>query len=588
MKRQPIIVSLKAIKQLMNETLGMDSQMNDLPIKTNSGVDPIAAETSPMDPNFSPQNQVELASAVRAKLQEVPDESAHVIYQAVLDAIESVLNRDSSVSMTQVESFLKNSLKNLLKEADEPATVEDDLEDARERFRGKVWPSLRDAVQQKGYAEAYAKAYIKTYKDIIDMLTEKGKKPFTAQQGKVAREYDVNEMFKNDIGDVVTDLFAKLDDAFKNLNAYKETIDSLKKSGYADLDIKKMFLNNPSVKMLEAKVDENLAKMVEVFVNRDTQGTVGESPDEISKKKANFNAEIKVPFNEIIKSINDVRFILESDLKKLKDPFVTNYNDQISELDEEIAEMQKKVADLTSKIDATEVKETGEGEKEFAELMDKKLDLTGEIQDKEAEKKELNDLIKNFNEITNQETTLLQKLFDSFKPAFIKNFNAIVSPTGEQKKKLQSGVSNLKEFIFSRIAPKSVMMGESEQINQLLKDLGGPASFDVYKLWNKNFKNVTGVTVKQALDNELGPDVHETMTKGKNISSSIKNVRLQQAIMRMSGGKKLSPSAAHNIGLGVLAASSIEDEGFVDKAVVDDPEMQKKPYFFKDVGLEMD
>ena len=115
MKKPPVKVTVGAIRQLVRETLGMDSHgAGYSPLKPIDIVDPIAAETSPMEPNYDPQTNEELFSAVRAAVQKVPEESVESVYRSILDVIEKKL-ADGQVDVKVVESFIaKKMMKSLL------------------------------------------------------------------------------------------------------------------------------------------------------------------------------------------------------------------------------------------------------------------------------------------------------------------------------------------------------------------------------------------------------------------------------------------------------------------------------------------
>lgn len=121
MNKSSVKVTVGAIRQLVREALGVDAHGAGFsPLKPNDIVDPIAAETSPMQPMHDPQTSNELFLAIRAAMHKVPEESIDSVYRSILDLIEKKLS-DGEMEMKVVESFItKGALKTLLlREQDE-------------------------------------------------------------------------------------------------------------------------------------------------------------------------------------------------------------------------------------------------------------------------------------------------------------------------------------------------------------------------------------------------------------------------------------------------------------------------------------
>lgn len=95
------------------------------PAEVNSGVDPSAAETDPVNPSFTPQNKVEFGVAVRQLVRNLPDEELPDLYDAVKSAVRDSEEKEDKATMTkqaaqggteQVEEAFRKMIRNALVE----------------------------------------------------------------------------------------------------------------------------------------------------------------------------------------------------------------------------------------------------------------------------------------------------------------------------------------------------------------------------------------------------------------------------------------------------------------------------------------
>lgn len=98
-----ITITERALRELVIEALN-DSTQGAIyapdadGVKVNNVVDPSAAETDPMNPDFKPQNSTELGVAIRQMTLGMPDTDASKVYDKVKGAIKSTDPKDDDVN----------------------------------------------------------------------------------------------------------------------------------------------------------------------------------------------------------------------------------------------------------------------------------------------------------------------------------------------------------------------------------------------------------------------------------------------------------------------------------------------------------
>lgn len=140
-----IIVNRQAIRELVREALdgGSERLRYSFPVEqspgvvtTNAVVDPSAYESDPINPNFTPQDKVELDVAVRNLVKNLPDDRIPGIYLTLKSAIdkqedESKSSSDKDSKMTKqdvVEQAIRKAIRQYIveKTVNEVPKAEDD------------------------------------------------------------------------------------------------------------------------------------------------------------------------------------------------------------------------------------------------------------------------------------------------------------------------------------------------------------------------------------------------------------------------------------------------------------------------------
>jgi len=106
-----IVITESSLRDLLKEMMDSSSPVNVSPV-----VDPQAAETDPTNQNFSPDNKVELMSALRMLVNSVDDESANDVYVAIKDAIDE---KEEEMKKANVEEAIRMTVRKMLLEADD-------------------------------------------------------------------------------------------------------------------------------------------------------------------------------------------------------------------------------------------------------------------------------------------------------------------------------------------------------------------------------------------------------------------------------------------------------------------------------------
>ena len=157
-----VIVSDKALRELVREALDNKefsgwSSNGDGPVHVDSNVDPSAAVTDPVNPNFTPQSKTEFGVAVNQLVKDLPDTEMPEIYDTVKHALEINAKKEDQEEMDKkaaqggtkqveeaVRKAVRRTLAHMMTEAPagfrDPADVaadEDPDEPLEDKPRGK-------------------------------------------------------------------------------------------------------------------------------------------------------------------------------------------------------------------------------------------------------------------------------------------------------------------------------------------------------------------------------------------------------------------------------------------------------------------
>lgn len=106
-----ILITESSLRELLREMMDSSS-----PVSVNPVVDPQAAETDPSNQNFSPDNKIELMSALRMLVNSVDDEQANDVYVAIKDAIDE---KEDEMKKQNVEETIRTAIRKMLLEAND-------------------------------------------------------------------------------------------------------------------------------------------------------------------------------------------------------------------------------------------------------------------------------------------------------------------------------------------------------------------------------------------------------------------------------------------------------------------------------------
>lgn len=106
-----VLIAESSLRELLKEMMDSSSPVNVSPV-----VDPQAAETDPTNQNFSPDNKIELMSALRMLINSVDDEDSNDVYVAIKDAIEE---KEDQMKKSNVEETIRMTIRKMLLEADD-------------------------------------------------------------------------------------------------------------------------------------------------------------------------------------------------------------------------------------------------------------------------------------------------------------------------------------------------------------------------------------------------------------------------------------------------------------------------------------
>jgi len=127
-----VTVSEEALRELVREVLDnkdlgrvrLDEETNEEPVKVNDVVDPSAALTDPGNPNYKPNNRVELQVAVKALSDDLPAEKVSDVYEKLVGALKVSQEKDEDgknkmkTKDTQAESIVRQAIRKHLEEAE--------------------------------------------------------------------------------------------------------------------------------------------------------------------------------------------------------------------------------------------------------------------------------------------------------------------------------------------------------------------------------------------------------------------------------------------------------------------------------------
>lgn len=163
-----VVVTDKALRELVNEligprsvgpshladngsTLGSPAIPDEEPVNVNPTVDPSAAETDPINPDFSPQNKLEFDIAVKNLVKCLPDERMAGLYKDIKSVVykageeapegEHGMKNDDENSRSELvkkaEETVRREVKKILSEANMVQAPADDYYTDDEEDDGK-------------------------------------------------------------------------------------------------------------------------------------------------------------------------------------------------------------------------------------------------------------------------------------------------------------------------------------------------------------------------------------------------------------------------------------------------------------------
>jgi hypothetical protein len=129
-----IVITESALREFLKEMLDSPTKNSHLdgnmPVRVSPVVAPDAAEVDSANPNFMPQNKVELLSALRT-MCDVEDDQVPTIYITMKDALEK---HGEEMKNTQVESTIRATVRKLLSEIS--------ASEKRQMAADKLWSEL--------------------------------------------------------------------------------------------------------------------------------------------------------------------------------------------------------------------------------------------------------------------------------------------------------------------------------------------------------------------------------------------------------------------------------------------------------------
>jgi hypothetical protein len=119
-----VIVTEDAVREFLREAIGgapHAGRFDNSPVEVNAVVDPSAASTAPDNTNFKPRNKREFKVALSTIVDDIEDDDAPEAYDAVVDAIDNLNDKDKDKKMkdedSKVEETIRLSVRKMLDEA---------------------------------------------------------------------------------------------------------------------------------------------------------------------------------------------------------------------------------------------------------------------------------------------------------------------------------------------------------------------------------------------------------------------------------------------------------------------------------------
>lgn len=118
-------VNEAAVERVISEkvttpSMGWQSagELGSSPVSVSAVVDPSAAVTDPGNENFKPKNRAELKTALSAMIDNLSDDCAENIFDAMKKSIEGMAEEDKDMKQNEkVEETIRRAVRKMLKEA---------------------------------------------------------------------------------------------------------------------------------------------------------------------------------------------------------------------------------------------------------------------------------------------------------------------------------------------------------------------------------------------------------------------------------------------------------------------------------------
>ena len=115
-----VVISEKAIRELVKEVFNSDwsGSSDEAPVNVSDVVDPSSAITDPGNPNYVPNNKVELQVAIKSLSDDLADDDVPGFYEKFISAIEKDKDdKDMKKNDIKVENFIRLKVRKMLQEA---------------------------------------------------------------------------------------------------------------------------------------------------------------------------------------------------------------------------------------------------------------------------------------------------------------------------------------------------------------------------------------------------------------------------------------------------------------------------------------
>lgn len=262
------VVDNSAVRQFLREVLsnpevGWDSSgsLDNSPVTVSSVIDPSAVLTNPDNPNYRPNNRVELRTTLGSFVNDVDDSDADKLFDIIRDAMNSMKEKDDNMKKEEkkVEEAIRLAVRKMLSETSPyrdtgmsysgpmtGASSRSDMEDCETCEGSGVLPDGAmcsackgegevPAKKKRGYQMADTEAGAATFDDIAKEMGYAG--PPGARQA-------VDKAMKKAqfIGSMDPD-----DLQILTLNAMNDYVDMLKKSGELTASDVKLMKDHPNI-----------------------------------------------------------------------------------------------------------------------------------------------------------------------------------------------------------------------------------------------------------------------------------------------------------------------------------------------------